>query len=226
MTRTDAWAVVPVKPLSLSKLRLASVLCAGDRRRLSLAMLYDVITALKQVQELGAVSVISRDDDVVDFVRKLGVRTLRETSTGENAAVAEAARTFAVEGCGTMLVVPSDVPLATPAELAAIVQAQRAASTVTLVPDRDRMGTNALALSPPNAIAPCFGKDSLARHQVAARDAGLGCTVMDLFGLGLDVDLPSDLAGLMQRDAPTRTNDCLRKLLERGRIEGLSAESL
>ena len=50
---------------------------------------------------------------------------------------------------------------------------------------------------------------------------------MDLFGLGLDVDLPSDLAGLMQCDAPTRTNDCLRKLLERGRIEGgLSAESL
>ena len=43
---------------------------------------------------------------------------------------------------------------------------------VTIVPDRHGTGTNALLLSPPDAIAPAFGPDSCARHVDRARRPG------------------------------------------------------
>ena len=225
MTAVEAWAIVPVKPLALSKLRLASVLRADDRRSLSLAMLHDVVTTLQQVQALGAIAVVSRDDDVLGFVRGFGIRTLRETSSGENAAVAAVARSFGAQGCGTLLVVPADVPLATPAEFSTVVQARQAERTVTLVPDRARTGTNAMALSPPTVIPPLFGHDSLARHRHAAGQAGAACGVLDLDGLGLDIDLPCDLAELLRRREHTHTHTCLRRLMDSGRVADPVAHS-
>jgi len=225
VTGPEAWAIVPVKPLALCKLRLASVLRADDRRSLSLAMLQDVVTTLQQVRALGAVAVVSRDEEVLGFVRGFGIRTLRETGSGENAAVAAVARSFGAQGCATLLVVPADVPLATPAEFSTLVQARRAEHTVTLVPDRARTGTNAMALSPPTVIPPLFGHDSLARHRHAALQAGAACRVIDLHGLGLDIDRPADLAELLRRGEQTHAHACLRRLMDSGRVAAPQAPS-
>ncbi|HST41030.1 MAG TPA: hypothetical protein VLK58_16060, partial [Conexibacter sp.] len=57
-------------------------------------------------------------------------------------------------------------------------------------------GTNALLLSPPDAIAPAFGAGSCARHVAAARRAGATCRVLRLPSIALDLDTPDDLEAL------------------------------
>ena len=67
---------------------------------------------------------------------------------------------------------------------------------MVIVPDRHGAGTNALLLSPPDAIEPSFGPGSFARHAARAREAGVAARVAALPSLGLDVDTPDDLAAL------------------------------
>jgi 2-phospho-L-lactate guanylyltransferase len=67
---------------------------------------------------------------------------------------------------------------------------------VVIVPDRHGTGTNALVLSPPDAIEPAFGPGSFARHVAAAEAAGVPHRVEEVPGLALDVDTPDDLAEL------------------------------
>src|SRR5204863_514805 len=61
---------------------------------------------------------------------------------------------------------------------------------VAIVPDRHGAGTNALVLSPPDAIAPSFGPDSCERHLAAAGASGLPHAVERVPSLALDVDTP------------------------------------
>ena len=70
---------------------------------------------------------------------------------------------------------------------------------MVIVPDRHGTGTNALLLSPPDAIAPSFGPGSRARHEEAARAAGVAVALEEPPSLVLDVDTPEDLAELSGR---------------------------
>jgi 2-phospho-L-lactate/phosphoenolpyruvate guanylyltransferase len=72
-------------------------------------------------------------------------------------------------------------------------------SEVVVVPDRHGTGTNALLLTPPDAIAPAFGPDSCARHIGLAQAAGAAVRVERLPSLLLDIDTGEDLAVLRER---------------------------
>ena len=67
---------------------------------------------------------------------------------------------------------------------------------MTIVPDRHGTGTNALLLTPPDAIEPSFGPGSRARHEAAAAAAGAECRIAEPPSLALDVDTADDLAAL------------------------------
>ena len=133
-----------MKDLAVAKQRLSGMLSTGERRHLSLEMLLDVITTLKQVDGLDTVAVISRDPHVMDLARTWNVRVFQDTESCVNAALAVTARILSTEGCETMLVVPGDVPLTTPAEIEKILETRDTGFPVTLVPDRRRTGTNGL----------------------------------------------------------------------------------
>ena len=220
MTVAATWAVVPVKGLDAAQRRLAGVLDLAGRRGLMRAMLADVLDALAASPGVDGVAVISRDRQVARQARAAGARPLPETGVGPNAAVAEAARVLAGEGCATLLVVAADVPLATPEEIAEMLGPRRAA--LTLVPDRHGIGTNALAWTPPAACTPGFGGRSLARHLETARGAGIPVSVLELPGLGLDIDTPEDLLALRRRPGTTRTQAFLRDHLESVAPAGLT----
>jgi 2-phospho-L-lactate/phosphoenolpyruvate guanylyltransferase len=124
--------------------------------------------------------------------------------------------------------VPGDTPLLDAGELSSLLaRAEEASIGVVAVPDRHGTGTNALLLTPPDAIEPSFGEGSLDRHVAAARDAGLTCSVDPLPSLVLDVDTPEDLAELggrleRQRGVAPVTRGALRQLL-RARGDRVSA---
>ncbi len=204
------WALVPVKDLERAKRRLAGALDPAARRGLSLAMLADVLDALAATPGLDGAAVVSRDADVTALARRRGLRVIPEAGTCLNAAVAQATNVLSAEGCARLLVVPADLPLADPEEIAQILAALPEAPGLTLVPDRHGVGTNALACVPPSVIAPSFGADSFARHLEAARDAGIPATVLRLPGLGLDIDTPEDLRAFKETPGATWTHAALR----------------
>ena len=98
-------------------------------------------------------------------------------------------------GAERALVLPADVPLATAAEIAEIVgsASSGARSQMTVVPSRDGAGTNALLLSPPDAMQPEFGEGSFVRHVAQAVALGLEFRVLRLPGIAADIDEPRDL---------------------------------
>ena len=149
-------AIVPVKALAQAKRRLAPVLPDAARRRLVLTMLEDVLAAVAEVAASSAWWSSRRTRDVASAGataaarRRAGARCRR----AQRRRGAAASPMRCAHGAGQALVLPADVPLATPAELS---QPDRIRGGrrpgVTLAPSHDSDGTNALLLAPPDAIA-------------------------------------------------------------------------
>jgi 2-phospho-L-lactate guanylyltransferase len=100
------------------------------------------------------------------------------------------------DGFDRVLLVPGDCPALDPGDLAALLRDRAGPPSVMIVPDRHDTGTNALLLSPPNALVPSFGPGSLRRHRERADAAGVQAEVRRPGSLLLDIDTPADLAAL------------------------------
>jgi 2-phospho-L-lactate guanylyltransferase len=119
---------------------------------------------------------------------------LRDTAeAGQSAAASIGIDHALADGFERVLLVPGDTPLLDPAEVESLLAIPRA---VSIVPDRHGTGTNALVLSPPDAIAPSFGPGSLKRHMAGAEAAGVPSAVEKIPTLMLDVDTGDDLSAL------------------------------
>ena len=190
------WAVVPLKRFADAKRRLAGVLDLESRWRLSTAMLRDVLAALAATPGLDRIVLATSEPTAAGF----GCPVIDDGGGDLNRAIARAAAALETAGAERMLVLPADVPLVTAPEIARVLAAGKAAPVV-IVADLRGHGTNALLLSPPRAMEPCFGTDSRARHAAAAKNLGLASTELRLPGLGFDVDEPDDLARLARAAA-------------------------
>jgi len=124
-------------------------------------------------------------------------------------------------GASCVVLLPGDCPLLDPAELDAALERMES-GRVAIVPDRHGTGTNALLLSPPNAIAPAFGPGSSASHAYRAQRAGHVVAVERLDSLGLDVDTSDDLEVLAEalERAPHRAPATAAELARLGRLRG------
>src|SRR5262245_51042941 len=204
MSSPPTYAIVPVKALALAKRRLAPVLPADARRRLVLAMLQDVLAAIAGVRAIERVVVVTPDDVAARLAADRGATILPEPAAGElNAAVASGIAFVLSRRVGLALVLPADIPLATPHELASLIASRPSAPGVTLAPSHDGNGTNALLLAPPDAIAPCYGPGSYLQHMSQAMARHIDVNVLHLAGVGRDIDEPADLAALSAA-APAR----------------------
>jgi 2-phospho-L-lactate guanylyltransferase len=201
---SEVTTIIPVKTLRSAKRRLAPVLPDDARTRLVLTMLEDVLAAVAQVEEIGGVAVVTPDGSVAGLADKAAATVLRESrASGLNAAASRGLAWAVAQGARAALVLPADVPLATPDELSRLVRAAHGARHVRIAPAADGDGTNALLLAPPGALEPAFGAGSFLRHLAQAVAKGLELEVLRLPGLALDIDEPRDLARLLAR-APQR----------------------
>ncbi|WP_428028955.1 2-phospho-L-lactate guanylyltransferase [Ancylobacter sp.] len=207
------WAVVPVKPFALAKQRLAPEFAPTFRRRLARAMLCDVLAAVGGARTLAGFAVITADPEAGQLAQHYGGRLLVEQHpAGLNPAVMAAAAVLAAQGCAGMLVVPGDIPTVTSAEIDALVALHAASPAVSLVPAHDGLGTNALLVSPPQAMNVCFGPLSLSRHRAGARALGIVPQVHDparFPGFARDIDTPGDLRGFHSPSASSQTGRLL-----------------
>jgi 2-phospho-L-lactate/phosphoenolpyruvate guanylyltransferase len=198
-----ATAVLPVKRLDAAKQRLAAGLDGKRRRALAAAMVADVLEAIGQARTIDRTIVVSGDPIAQELAAEAGAEVVPDPGDAGHveAALAGIARAEA-EGATGVVLLPGDCPLLDPRELDRLLTGMPE-GYVGIVPDRHGTGTNALALSPPDAIVPAFGEGSRARHVAAARAAGVAFGVEELASLALDLDTPADVVALT-RELATR----------------------
>jgi 2-phospho-L-lactate guanylyltransferase len=202
----DLWAVVPVKERDRAKERLAPLLPSEMRQALALAMLEDVLAALDAAADIAGILVVTVDPAAGRTALRYDARLVEDGARdGHTGAVTAAARLLAAEGRAGMLTLPGDIPLVTADEIGQIVAAHRPAPAFTIVPSHDQGGSNAILLSPPDAVPLRFGIDSFFPHLRAAQAQGIRPTVLRLPGIALDIDNPEDLAPFARLPSPTRT---------------------
>ena len=138
--------VVPVKRLADAKSRLASELDPPARNELVVAMLEDVLTAVRAAYD-GPVMVLSPSDEYAEVARPFDAGWERDAGTGYNEAIRHAASTDAATSAGAMLVLPGNLPGARPEDVTRLLEALRRADVV--VATAVDGGTAALGLRPP-----------------------------------------------------------------------------
>lgn len=190
-------AVLPIKSFTRAKQRLGEAVGGDDRQELAQAMAGDVLAALAAVPALDDVVVVTAEPLAARAAERTGAAVVHDPDeSGQSGAALRGIDAAVVRGAERALLVPGDCPALDPDEVAGLLAHGFEPPHVTIVPDRHGTGTNALLLTPPEAIVPAFGPGSFARHAVLARAAGATVKVSELPSLGLDVDTPGDLAAL------------------------------
>jgi 2-phospho-L-lactate guanylyltransferase len=201
----DIWAVVPVKDTAGAKQRLGPALPARLRQELALAMLEDVLAALAAARGLAGRIVVTVDAAAIALAQRYGMRCSAEGARdGHTGAVTAASRRLAAEGRGGMLTIPGDIPLVTAEEIERLLAAHRPAPSFTIAPSHDEQGSNAIIMSPPEAVPLRFGDNSFFPHLAAAEACGIAPTVLHLPGIAFDIDNPADLAHFVGLGSRTR----------------------
>lgn len=211
--QTGAWAIVPVKELSEAKSRLSPLFPQDIRKRLTLAMLDDVLCALREVEALSRILVVSRDPDAAAAASRQGAETVSEPlHSDQNGALNFAANIARREGAETILVMPADVPLAEAGDVAGLLKQHGVSPAMTIVPDRHGSGTNALVCSPPDLLPFNFGEGSFLAHVKNAEARGVRPSISHRPSLALDIDTPEDISLLKNSTADAGTVRYLRSL--------------
>jgi len=190
-------AVILMKDPAEAKSRLKAALDGDARAELAL-LLFDNTLGFLLTAHDGPVAVATGSAAIAERSAARGAVVLRETVAGGINAAAGLGRAWATEiGAEALLVLHADIPVLARDELAQLLAAGQRAEVV-IAASRDG-GTNALLLSPPDAIAFCFGPDSATAHEAAARACGKSVERLQLTHLSRDLDRPEDLAEAVRR---------------------------
>jgi 2-phospho-L-lactate guanylyltransferase len=216
-------AVVPIKTLSAAKQRLSGALATGARASLAQAMFSDVLASLRRAQRVEAIAVVTAD--VVANAVAHGERVTvlpDERQQGQSAAAMVGIRYAVAAGFERVVLIPGDTPMLDARELDELLDTcQEADLAAGIVPDRAGTGTNALVLTPPDAMEPSFGPGSLERHMNLATEVGAARRRIEVESLAHDVDTPEDLTALAdaleaRRSIAPRTRGALRQFERSG----------
>jgi 2-phospho-L-lactate guanylyltransferase len=193
------WVIVLVKDLDQAKQRLGDVLDAKARRALALR---NAERAIRAAAAGDRRLVIGGSAEVKDIAERFGVEAVIERrQQGQNVA-AKLGIAHALEGrARAVLILSSDLPLVTPKSVKDMLDVARRVvpPAVVAAPALGRGGTNALYISPPDAISLHFGEDSLAAFRREAETKGVNFAVHKSDAIALDLDEPEDLEHAWRR---------------------------
>ena len=202
--------LIPVKNLTNAKQRLAEVLDQAQRAQLAEAMLRDVMNAAAGVTDRLDVYLVTGDLRARCMAAEFHFGVIEDTrNESETAAIQMATACCERQGYDTTVVVPGDIPLNTTAELHLVLDAAPAEGSV-FVPAYDRRGSNCILRRPASIIPLRFGNDSFLPHCEAMKKTGKTLIILELPGIGLDIDNPHELELLVRREGDTYSQRLLR----------------
>ena len=199
---TPVWAVVPFKDAPLAKSRFSKYLDNQERGLLAKAMLRDVLAAIEQSLWITGTVVVSRSS----YTQNLNYSDL--VYLEDRSFTLKAALTQACEftknqfSDPTICIVPADIPLVQSRDIDALLEQHQ---DVTIVPDSQHIGTNALVISPPNSFELVFDGKSFQPHLKNARALGIKPKVVQIPSLAHDVDQFDDLEKVTIRAPHSKT---------------------
>ena len=207
------WAVIPVKQISQAKQRLSKILSSEERRDFFSAMLEDVLSMMVKIDFFEKIILATNCPHAISIAGRHGI-THFETGPddGLNQAAGETVNHLLENGISDMFLIPADIPLITEEEINSAIKAHPSAPSLTIIPSRDKLGSNCLLLSPPSRMPLKFGPDSYFRHLEIAKSNGLKINPMELPGFGLDIDEPKDLFELLKAEGNTLSQKYLLQL--------------
>jgi 2-phospho-L-lactate guanylyltransferase len=177
--------LVPVKDFRQAKARLAGHLSPEQRHQLARTMATRVLIAAAS----WPVYVVCDDPAVQRFAETAGATPIVRKGYGLNGAVTSAVDLLAARHIDRVIVIHSDVPLASATSLTALAHGPY----VTLVPDRREDGTNVVVVPAAAGFRFSYGAGSFRKHVAEATRLGLAVRVVRSRELGWDVDVPDDL---------------------------------
>ena len=189
------WAILPVKEMVGAKQRLAPLLSPEERMALMQVMLCDVMAALSAAQGLAGIAMVTLDPWAQALAQQHGARIITEgAGEGHTGAVTAAASVLQAEGIAAVLTLPGDIPAVKTPEVEALIAAASTSPAFVIAPAHDEKGSNAILMSPPDAVKLRFGEDSYFPHLAVARAAGIAPQILRLPGIAMDIDHPADIA--------------------------------
>ena len=205
------WAVIPVKQISQAKQRLSKILSPVERRDFFSAMLQDILSIMVKIDFFEKIILATNCSHAISIAGRHGI-THFETGPddGLNLAAGETVNHLLENGISDMFLIPADIPLITEEEINSAIKAHPSAPSLTIIPSRDKLGSNCLLLSPPSMMPLKFGPDSYFRHLEIAQSNGLKINSLELPGFGLDIDKPADLFELLNLEGDTRSQNTYR----------------
>ena len=202
--------LIPVKNLTHAKQRLAGALDQARRSQLAEAMLRDVMNATAGVSDRLDAFLVTGDSQAQALAATFNFGVIEDTrNESETAAIEMATAWCESEGYDTTVVVPGDIPLITSDELNQVLDAAPVEGAV-FVPAYDRRGSNCILRRPASLIPLNFGNDSFLPHCEAMQKTGKPLVILELPGIGLDIDNPHELELLVHREGNTHAQRLLR----------------
>lgn len=197
-------AIIPMKPLSEGKSRLARTLSPAQRARISAGMLRRVLAALRGAS-IDPIWVVGGDDQVMRMTRNHGGMWHEEMGRDLNDTLGKAI-TQAFERGKSALYIAGDLPFLKPSDIHSFIQASRGMGNVTLAPAQRDGGTNAILVPRNVRFRPELGRRSFSKHLNQAAKLETSVAIAYCPGMAFDLDVADDLEayqhmepGLMER---------------------------
>jgi 2-phospho-L-lactate guanylyltransferase len=209
----NIFAVIPVKTLSKSKRRLASVLTVEERVELCKAMLIDVLNAVGG-SKVSKVIVVTKDPEVERIARRSDAVLIREEEErGVNSAVS-----LADEICrdsDASIVVPQDLPFAQPSDHDMLCNSAVERRCVVITPSQRYDGTNVLLRKPSHVMETHYDEDSYKIHVLKARERKIPVKLFLNKRLMFDIDQQRDVRSALSTEYKSETLSYLLRMRKR-----------
>lgn len=183
--------IIPMKPLSEGKSRLARNLTPEQRAGISAGMLRRVLVALRGAA-IDPIWVVGGDERVKNMARNQGGMWFEEMGRNLNDTLSKAFD-HAFERDKAALYIAGDLPFVKPSDIHSFIQASRGAGNVTLAPARRDGGTNAILVPQGVPFKPELGRRSFSKHLRQAAKLETSVAIAYSVGLGMDLDVADDL---------------------------------
>ena len=173
----------------------------NDEQRSDLveAMAQDVLLCLMRHPEIDAVHVVCGEGWTRDVFPEGPLVVWQEAESHDHGLIAAYEMVAARTGAERLLFIHADLPFLGQEDISAVIAASLDHHAV-FSPDFTETGTNAVLRWRDQSVPLCFGEDSFARHQQAAKAAETRWRVVRASGVARDVDEPEDLDRLDGND--------------------------
>lgn len=161
-------------------------------------MLEEVLSAVSKSEHIHRTVIVSKDELAFSIAKKYNaVQIIDEGESGVNQAVALAERYLIENGFDTSVVLPQDIPLVRPKDIAALLAFQKRPNSVLIVPSRRFDGTNALVRNPVNVMETHYDEDSYKIHLTTGKSRSIPTSFVLIGRIMLDVDDMTDVRMVM-----------------------------